>query len=313
MQLIQRRYGVPLHQQLVGQEGENVEEHSVAHTECHIGQAAHTEDQEAVGTNIGVAVEELGVGAHTQGAEPQTHILQLLSGIEGGAVIVLQLPLHQLVQVSQGGELLRRQAVEVRIIANAPLGVELCQHDLQGVKLGIGEVFVGPEEVLQEGNVLGQHCPGAGQVRFRGLVAAVPELGFQHIDLVFSAHQVNEAAAQSQTQVFQFMLRVQGDHALAGFQDVDDQVLHQVGFALAGVAQNEDVGGGLVIVPLVEVYQQVGAEAVFANVEAPGIGFAGVVKREEIGNGTGRKHTFKGAAQSVVAGGVYTAKALLLL
>ena len=99
---------------------------------------------------------------------------------------------------------------------------------------------------------------------------------------------------------------------LAGLQQVQDQQLHEVGFALTGVAQDQDVGGGLILVPLVEVHQNVAAVFVFANVEALGVQFAGVVEGIEICHAGGGQHPFKLDAEGIVTAGIDTAEALLL-
>ena len=66
------------------------------------------------------------------------------------------------------------------------------------------------------------------------------------------------------------MLRVQADGGLAAFQNVAQQELEQVALALAAVAQDEDVGCGLVIGAAVQIHDDVGAVPVPANVEDVG-------------------------------------------
>ena len=108
------------------------------------------------------------------------------------------------------------------------------------------------------------------------------------------------------------MFGIQRYDGLTGLQQVQDQQLHQVGLALAGVAQDQDVGGGLVLVPLVKVHQNVAAVFVFADVEALGVQLAGVVEGIEIRHAGGRQHPFKLDAECVVAAGIDAAEALLL-
>ena len=148
----------------------------------------------------------------------------------------------------------------------------------------VGEVLVGAEEVLQEGDVLAE--PGAlpksgGRI---GVVLAlhIPELGLQGVDDVFPAHHVGEAATHVPAQVVQLMLRVQADHGFAGGQDVAQQEFQEETLALAGVAQNENVGVGLVLRPAVQIQDDVGAEAVLPDIEPIGVVFAGVIEREQI-------------------------------
>ena len=97
------------------------------------------------------------------------------------------------------------------------------------------------------------------------------------------------------------MLRVQADGGLAAFQNVAQQELEQVALALAAVAQDEDVGCGLVIGAAVQIHDDVGAVPVPANVEAVGVRLAGVVERVQIGNGFGRQHPLKLGAEGVAA------------
>ena len=47
---------------------------------------------------------------------------------------------------------------------------------------------------------------------------------------------------------------------------------------MAGVAENEDVGGGLVLIALVEVHEDVAAVLVPPDIEALCVRFAGIVE-----------------------------------
>ena len=49
-------------------------------------------------------------------------------------------------------------------------------------------------------------------------------------------------------------LRVHDQHPLSGFPEIGQQQLHQVGLALAGVAQDQDIAVGFVIPTAVQVY-----------------------------------------------------------
>ena len=80
------------------------------------------------------------------------------------------------------------------------------------------------------------------------------------------------------------MLRIQTDDRLAGLQQVFQQELQQEALALAGVAEDEDAAVGLVLSTAVEVHDDVASVAIPADVEAVGIGLAGVVEREQIGD-----------------------------
>ena len=158
----------------------------------------------------------------------------------------------------------------------------------------------------------GAFAKGFRRVGGVGVSAVIPALGFQHIDDILPSHQVCEAAAHRLAHLLLFMFGIQADDGLAGLQQIQDQQLHQVGLALAGVAQDQDVGGGLVLVPLVKVHQNVAAVFVFADVEALGVQLAGVVEGIEIRHAGGGQHPFKLDAECVVAAGIDAAEALLL-
>ena len=97
------------------------------------------------------------------------------------------------------------------------------------------------------------------------------------------------------------MLGVQRDHRLACLQQIADQQLDEIALALAAVAQNEDIGGGLVAVPAVKVHHDVAAVLVFSNVKAVGICLAGVIEGIEIGHAAGRQYPLELLAQHIVA------------
>ena len=94
---------------------------------------------------------------------------------------------------------------------------------------------------------------GALAEGFRGCLVLLgvhaPRLGLQRVDAVPAVHQVHEASAQVMAQVDELMLRVEADGGLAALQDVAQEQLQQVALALAGIAQDQDAGGGLVLGP----------------------------------------------------------------
>ena len=108
------------------------------------------------------------------------------------------------------------------------------------------------------------------------------------------------------------MLGVQRDHAFARLPHIAEQELQKITLALSGVAEDEDAGVGLVRSTVVEVHDDVGAEAVPANEEALGIGFAGIVHGVQIGNAPGRQNTFRKIGKLAAARGVGGEKALPL-
>ena len=108
------------------------------------------------------------------------------------------------------------------------------------------------------------------------------------------------------------MLGVQRDHAFARLPHIAEQELQKITFALPSVAEDEGAGVGLVGGTAVEVHDDVGAEAVPANEEAPGIGFAGIVHGVQIGNAPGRQDTLRKIGKLAAARGVGGKKALPL-
>ena len=264
-----------------------------------------------------MSVEELGVGPLAHGVQAKQHLLQELFSIELvlTGIVVFEFLLDEVVQIGENGIVLRTHPAEVGALGDAKLLIQLGQHDLNGIDMRVAEILIGPEEVLQEGDVLGQQgafAKGLRRVGGIGIAAVIPALGFQHIDDVLSGHEVGEAAAHRLAHLLLFVFGVQGNDGLAGLQQVQDKQLHEVGFALTGVAQDQDVGGGLILVPLVEVHQNVAAVFVFANVEALGVQFAGVVEGIEICHAGGGQHPFKLDAEGIVTAGIDTAEALLL-
>ena len=76
----------------------------------------------------------------------------------------------------------------------------------------VTEIFIGPEEVLEEGDVLAQACGFAerlGGVGVLRIAALVPALGFQRIDAVHAAHQIHETAADPLAHILLLMFHIQ--------------------------------------------------------------------------------------------------------
>ena len=149
--------------------------------------------------------------------------------------------------------------------------------------------------------------PGGFAERLRRIpvlraAAVIPALGLQGIDAVHAAHQIQEAAAHCLTHILLFVFHIQGDHGLARLEEVEQEQLEQIALALAGVAQDEDAGRGLVLISLVKVHQDIGTVLVLADVKPPGIGLAGVVEGVQIGHRAGRQHTLKLWAEHIMAG-----------
>ena len=108
------------------------------------------------------------------------------------------------------------------------------------------------------------------------------------------------------------MLSVQSNHRLARFQQIADQQLNEIALALAAVAQDKNIGGGLVAVPAVKVHHDVAAVFVLSNVKAVGICLAGVVEGIEIGHAAGGEYPLKLPAQHITAHRADAAESLLL-
>ena len=108
------------------------------------------------------------------------------------------------------------------------------------------------------------------------------------------------------------MLGVQSNHRLARFQQIADQQLDEIALALTAVAQNEDIGRGLIAVPTVKVHHDVAAVLVFPNVKAVGICLAGVIERIEIGHAAGGQYPLELPAQHITAHRADAAESLLL-
>ena len=78
------------------------------------------------------------------------------------------------------------------------------------------------------------------------------------------------------------MLGIQRNNGFARFQQVEDEELHQIGFTLTGVAENENIGGCFILIPLIKVYKDVAAVLVPSNIKSHCIGFAAVIERIKI-------------------------------
>ena len=317
IQLIQSCHGIAHGQELIGHEGQYIEEHGVADI---FGGAEHSldaEHQKTAGGNVGMPVEELGVSALAHGVQPQQHLLQELLGVElvTVGIVGLEFLLNEIVEVGQDGIVLRAHPAEVGLLVDAEFPIQLGQHDLDGIDVCVAEILVGPEKVLEEGDVLrqqGAFAKGLRRVGGIGVAAVIPALGFQHIDDVLPGHQVCKAAAHRLAHFLLFVFSIQRNDGLAGLQQVQNEQLHEIGLALTGVAKDQDVGRGLVLIPLVEIHQNVAAVFVFADVEALGIQLAGVVEGIEIRHAGGGQYSFKLDAECVVTAGIDAAEALLL-
>ena len=108
------------------------------------------------------------------------------------------------------------------------------------------------------------------------------------------------------------MLGIQRDNRLPGLQQIEDEQFHEIALTLAGVAENENVGRSLILITLVEVYNDITSIFVLADVETFGIRLAGIVEGIEICHGVGGEHTLKLSTESIVPHRADAAEALLL-
>ena len=180
--------------------------------------------------------------------------------------------------------------------------------------MAVRKILISAEKVLQEGNVLAQ--PGVlpeGGGSFRIVLSIhVPHLGFQGVDTVLACHEVNKAAAQIGAQVPHLMLRVQADHRFTGLQHIADQQLQQEALALAGVAKDEHTGVGLVLRTAVQVYDDIAAVLVLADVKALRVRLSGVVVGIEIRHGGRGQHPLELRSEDIAPCRIGAEKSLSL-
>ena len=137
-----------------------------------------------------------------------------------------------------------------------------------------------------------------------GVTAVIPTFRLQHIDDVLTGHKVGKAAAHSLAHFLLLMLGIQRDNGFAGLQQIEDEELHQIGFALTGVAEDKDVGGGLVLVTLVEVHEDVAAILVPSDIEALCVRFTAVIEGIEICHRACREDTLNCAPKALYPTGL---------
>ena len=139
-----------LRQQLVTEAGKQIEQHGVPHAEAAVDKVLHAENQEAVGGDVGVPVEEFAFRPLAHGAEAQQDLLEQFLGVQRVILplIVLIGVLHDRIEVREDGKVLGPHRFEVRAVVQAPGLVQPLQHQLDGVDVPVGEVLVGAEEVL---------------------------------------------------------------------------------------------------------------------------------------------------------------------
>ena len=110
----------------------------------------------------------------------------------------------------------------------------------------------------------------------------VPPARLQEIDFVCAFDDVRKAPTERLAQLPLLMLHIQRNDRFPSFQKVEQKQLHKIALALTGVAENENIGAGLVFVALVEVHHDVAAVFVLADVKALTVCFTTVVEWEQI-------------------------------
>ena len=254
-----------------------------------------------------MAAEEFCLRALAHGVKAEEDLLQKLCRVQlvSVRIIPLILLLNKVIEVRKDGVSLRLQAAEVSGIADAPLFIQAANHNLNGINVPVAEIFVGAEKVLEEGDVLTQPCGLAerfGSVGVLRIAALVPTLRFQRIDAVYTPHQIHEAAADPLAHILLFMLHIQRYDRFARLQKIEQKQLEQIAFALAGVAQNQNAGGGFVVIPLIEVHQDIGAILILADIKAMGICLAAVVEWIQVSHRAGRQNPLKLLPEAVPTG-----------
>lgn len=286
-----------LSEKLIRHEGQDIEQHGILEPLVSVHQALHTEDEEMAVGDVGVSVEILGLRADAHGMDSEAYVLQSVLRVEVFPLLVVAVEffLAQLIEVLHDWEVRGLLRAVVGGVGDAEAGIQLGEQNLNGVDLRIGEVLVAAEEVLEEGDMLGE--PRNLLKRFRRgrvnvLNAVRPCFRLQGVDRVLAAHEVDIAAAQSITEFLILGLRVQADDRLARLSDVGQDQLEQIALALAAVAEDQDVARCLVLGAAVEVHEDVRAVLVPSEIQSLGIGLAGEIERIEVCHAGCRKDPF---------------------
>ena len=139
-----------------------------------------------------MAVEESSVCPSAHGVEAQQQVPEHLPGVQLEFLLLLIVIigcLNNVIQVGEDGIVGRSHLREVRLVGNSPTLVQPLDHQLQGVDVRRVEVLIDPEDVPQEGDMLGQEGPakGRGLLRVIRIAPVVPPPGLQQVDAVLPA------------------------------------------------------------------------------------------------------------------------------
>ena len=137
-------------------------------------------------------------------------------------------------------------------------------------------------------------------VQIIGIIRIVmPHFRLEDVDDVLTREQVQVGTAQLTSQIPVLIFHIQTDHSLARFTKVGQQKLHQEGFALTRVTQDDGVAVGLIFAATIQINQDVGTELISANVESLRVCFTREVKGKQVGNRTCRQHSFVLGAKAI--------------
>ena len=106
--------------------------------------------------------------------------------------------------------------------------------------------------------------------------------------------------------------RVQADHTLAGLPDVGQEQLEQIALTLTGIAQDQDVGCGLILRAPVKIHEDIGSILISADIQSLGIGLAGKIEGIQVGHRAGWQHTLELGAKLIAAHRQHGEEAFLL-
>ena len=137
-------------------------------------------------------------------------------------------------------------------------------------------------------------------VQIIGIIRIVmPHFRLENVDDVLAREQVQVGTTQLTSQIPVLIFHIQADHSLARFTKIGQQKLHQEGFALTRVTQDDGVAVGLIFAATIQINQDVGAELISANVESLRVCFTREVKGKQVGNRTCRQHSFVLGAKAI--------------
>ena len=212
-----------------------------------------------------------------------------------------------------------------KTVLSAPVPVDPPQPVAKTSESPVSPVFQEPTPVIEGSELLDgffsvaptDHVPWSDDAkpvgdayhlgRLRDALYALADSGG-----ILARHEVDVTAAEVGRQVLIFRFCVQRDDPFPGFPQVGQDQLHQEGFALAGVSEDQNIAVGLILAAAVKIREDVGAELVPTDIDPVGVGFAGKVERVKIGHRGSGKDTFELRAELIGAGRQYREKTLFL-